>query len=87
MIYFSNLLAFYATYQEMALKEAALPADLRVDFVSIVTRNNTHFAIAKTFLEAGFNVICDKPLAFNLAEAKNLRALVQKSGKVFAVDS
>ena len=46
----------------MALKEAALPADLRVDFVSIVTRNNTHFAIAKTFLEAGFNVICDKPL-------------------------
>lgn len=75
----------YATYQEMALKEAALPADLRVDFVSIVTRNNTHFAIAKTFLEAGFNVICDKPLAFNLAEAKNLRALVQKSGKVFAL--
>ena len=69
----------------MALKEAALPADLRVDFVSIVTRNNTHFAIAKTFLEAGFNVICDKPLAFNLAEAKNLRALVQKSGKVFAL--
>ena len=77
----------YATYQEMALKEAALPADLRIDFVSIVTRNNTHFAIAKSFLEAGFNVICDKPLAFNLAEAKNLRALVQKSGKVFAVDS
>jgi predicted dehydrogenase len=75
----------YSTYQEMATKEAALPADQRIDFVSIVTRNNTHFAIAKTFLEAGFNVICDKPLAFNLGEAKKLRAIVRKSGKVFAV--
>jgi predicted dehydrogenase len=75
----------YATYQEMAAKEAALPADRRVDFVSIVTRNNTHFAVIKTFLEAGFNVICDKPLAFNLTEAKKLRALVKKSEKVFAL--
>ncbi len=75
----------YATYEEMAAKEAALPADRRVDFVSIVTRNNTHYAAVKTFLEAGFNVICDKPLAFNLAEAKKLRAIVKKSGKVFAL--
>jgi len=75
----------YGTYQEMAAREAALPAERRIDFVSIVTRNNTHFAIAKTFLEAGFNVICDKPMTFNLAEAKKLRALVKKSGKVFAL--
>jgi predicted dehydrogenase len=75
----------YATYQEMAVKEAALPADRRVDFVSIVTRNNTHFAVARTFLEAGFNVICDKPLAFNLTEAKKLRDLVRKTKKVFAL--
>jgi predicted dehydrogenase len=75
----------YGTYQEMARREAALPAGQRIDFVSIVTRNNTHVAIAKAFLEAGFNVICDKPVAFNLAEAKKLKAIVQKSGKVFAL--
>lgn len=75
----------YVTYQEMAKAEAALPADKRIDFVSIVTRNNTHVAVAKTFLEAGFNVICDKPLAFSLAEAKKLRDIVRKTGKVFAL--
>ncbi|HTY87214.1 MAG TPA: Gfo/Idh/MocA family oxidoreductase [Candidatus Acidoferrum sp.] len=75
----------YGTYQEMAKKEAALPASRRVDFVSIVTRNNMHFAVAQTFLAAGFNVICDKPLAFNLDEAKKLRDIVRKSKKVFAL--
>lgn len=75
----------YATYQEMAAKEAALPADQRIDFVSIVTRNNTHVAVATTFLQAGINVICDKPLAFSLAEGKKLREVVRKTGKVFAL--
>jgi predicted dehydrogenase len=75
----------YGTYQEMAKAEAALPADQRIDFVSIVTRNNTHVAVAKTFLDAGFNVICDKPLAFSLAEARKLRDIVRKTGKVFAL--
>ena len=82
---FINPARVYSTYQEMAAKEAALPADQRVDFVSIVTRNNTHYAIAKCFIEAGFNVICDKPLAFTLDEAKKLRTIVKKSGKVFAL--
>jgi len=75
----------YATFGEMAQREAALPADQRIDFVSIVTRNNTHFAVAKAFLEAGFNVICDKPLAYTLAEARKLREVVRKSGQVFAL--
>lgn len=75
----------YASYQEMATAEAALPAGQRIDFVSIVTPNHTHFDISKTFLEAGFNVICDKPATFNLAEAKKLRAIVKKTGKVFAL--
>ncbi len=66
----------YDTYQEMAKREAALPSGKRIDFVSIVTRNNTHVAIAKAFLEAGFSVICDKPVAFNLAEAKKLMTSV-----------
>ena len=75
----------YGTYQEMAKSEAALPADQRIDFVSIVTRNNTHAAVAKTFLEAGFHVVCDKPLCFTLAEGRKLRDVVNKSGKVFAL--
>lgn len=75
----------YASFEAMAAAEAALPPDQRIDFVSIVTRNNTHFAVAKTFLEAGFNVICDKPLAYTLDEARKLRAIVKKSGRVFAL--
>jgi len=75
----------YASYEEMALSEAALPADQRIDFVSIVTRNNTHFAVAKAFLEAGIHVVCDKPLCFTLAEGRKLQALVKKTGLVFAL--
>ncbi len=75
----------YATYPAMARAEAALPAGRRIDFVSIVTRNDTHVAVARTFLEAGFNVVCDKPLATSLAEAKRLRTVVRRSGKVFAL--
>ncbi|MGL4423438.1 MAG: Gfo/Idh/MocA family protein [Gemmataceae bacterium] len=57
----------------------------KVDFVSIATPNHTHFAIAKQFVEAGFNVICDKPLTFDLAQAEELLAIVEKSDVVFAV--
>jgi len=75
----------YGSYQEMAKAEAALPADERIDFVTIVTPNSTHFEIAKVFLQAGFNVICDKPMTFDLAQAKALRKVVEKSGKIFAL--
>ena len=75
----------YTDYTEMAKREAALPADRRIDFVAIVTRNNTHFAVVKAFLQAGFHVVCDKPLCFTLKEARQLRALVQKSGRIFAL--
>lgn len=75
----------YANFGEMAAQEAALPADQRIDFVSIVVRNNLHFEAAKTFLEAGINVICDKPLAYSLEQGKQLKAIVEKTGKVFAL--
>lgn len=75
----------YASYEEMATREAALPAEERIDFVSIVTRNNTHFAVARTFLESGFHVVCEKPLAFNLNEAKKIRSIVKRTGKIFAL--
>jgi predicted dehydrogenase len=75
----------YTTYEEMAQKEAALPADQRIDFVSIVTRNNTHFAVAKTFLEAGFHVVCDKPLCFTRKEGLKLREIIRQTGKIFVL--
>lgn len=75
----------YGSYEEMAKAEAALPADQRIDFVSVVTRNNTHYAVAKTFLEAGIHVICDKPLCFTAKEGKALKKVVEKTGNVFAL--
>src|SRR5687768_11076251 len=50
----------YADFAGMAAAEQALPEDRRIDFVSIVTPNHLHFAVARTFLEAGFHVVCDK---------------------------
>lgn len=75
----------YASYEEMAKKEAALPVGERIDFVSIVARNDLHYKIAKAFLEVGIHVICEKPLAFSLEEGKRLRDLTKKSGCVFAL--
>jgi predicted dehydrogenase len=75
----------YNTYQEMAQAEIQLPADQRIDFVSIVTPNESHFAIAKTFLEAGIHVVCDKPMTYTLQEAEELVKLVEKTGLVFAL--
>jgi predicted dehydrogenase len=75
----------YADYRTMATAEARLPAGERIDFVSVVTPNRTHVPVAKAFLEAGFNVVCDKPLAFNLEEARALRDAVRTTGKVFAL--
>ncbi|HAC93104.1 MAG TPA: oxidoreductase [Planctomycetaceae bacterium] len=75
----------YDSYQEMFDRERQLPADQRIDFVSVTTPNHTHYAIAKAALEAGFHVVCDKPMTFDLAQAHDLAATVQKSGQVFAV--
>ena len=75
----------YRDYQTMVETEARLPVGKRIDFVSIVTPNHLHFPIAKLFLEAGFNVVCDKPMTFDLGEALALRDLVKKSGKIFAL--
>jgi len=75
----------YGSYEEMFAKEKALPAEKRIDFVSITTPNHMHFPVAKAAVEAGFNVICDKPLTLTLAEAEALAEIVRKSGVVFAV--
>lgn len=73
----------YGAVDEMVAAESKR-AD-KVDFVSVATPNHTHFPISKKFVEAGFNVICDKPLTFDLAEAEELLKVVEKSGVVFAV--
>ena len=75
----------YGSYQEMAKAEATKPAAERLDFVVIVTPNHQHFPPAKLFLENGFNVVCDKPVTFNLAEAIKLRAIVRRTRKVFVL--
>ena len=75
----------YDTYQEMAVAESERAEDNRIDFVSIVTPNVSHFAIAKTFLDAGFHVVCDKPMTYTLHEAEELVKLVENSGRVFAL--
>lgn len=73
----------YTTYQEMMEKEAALPEDRRMDFVSIVTPNYLHFAPALEALAHGFHVVLDKPMTYTLDEAKQLRDKVRESGKLF----
>ena len=75
----------YGSYQEMIAGELQRPVGQRVDFVSVATPNHTHFQIAKAFAQAGFNVMCDKPMTFDLAQAEQLAQAVEKSGVVFAV--
>lgn len=70
----------YLTFEEMIKAEAALPADKRMDFVTIVTPNFAHFAPAKMALEHGFHVVIEKPITFSIDEAKELKALVEKTG-------
>ncbi len=75
----------YGSYEEMIKKEKLLPEGIRMDFVSIVTPNHLHFAPAKMALQNGFHVVCDKPLAFDLKQAKALSTLVNKTGLLFAL--
>ncbi len=75
----------YGSYQEMMAAEAALPADQRMQFVAIVTPNHMHFPVAEAALKAGFHVLSDKPATFNLAEALELRDIVQQTNKLYGL--
>jgi predicted dehydrogenase len=70
----------YTTYEEMIKKESALPADRRMDFITIVTPNFAHFAPAMMALENGFHVVIEKPITFTLEEAKQLKKKVEETG-------
>jgi len=75
----------YPSWKAMIAGESRLPDDQRVDFVSIVVPNSGHFGVARGFLQAGFNVLCDKPMTTTLAEAVELQRIVRQTGKVFAL--
>jgi predicted dehydrogenase len=75
----------YGSYQEMAEKEAKRPAGDRMDFVAIVTPNHVHFPVARTFIEAGLHVVCDKPMTTTIEDAESLCRLVRQHGVVFAL--
>ncbi|MCW3117411.1 MAG: gfo/Idh/MocA family oxidoreductase [Chitinophagaceae bacterium] len=75
----------YLTYEEMIKKEAVQPADQRMDFVTIVTPNFAHFAPAMAALDNGFNVVIEKPIAFTLDEAKQLKKKVEETGLILCL--
>lgn len=73
----------YANYEEMAAAEAK--REDGIDFVCITTPNNTHYKIAKCFLENGINVSCEKPLCFTVEEAKELQKIADEKNLLFCV--
>ena len=70
----------YLTFDEMIKKEADLPANERIDFVTIVTPNFAHFAPAMMALDHGFHVVIEKPITFSMDEAKQLKQKLDETG-------
>lgn len=75
----------YLTFEEMIKKESQLPEDKRMDFVTIVTPNFAHFAPAMMAMDHGFHVVIEKPIAFTLDEAKQLKKKQEETGKVLCL--
>jgi len=75
----------HGSWQALLDDELKRPADERIDVVSIVTPNHVHHEVARAFVDAGFHVVCDKPLVHTSAQAEDLVTRVAKQGTVFAV--
>lgn len=75
----------YANYEEMILRESQLPEGERMDFLTVVTPNFLHFAPAKMALEHGFDVVIEKPMTVTLDEAKELKTVVEKTGRTLCL--
>lgn len=75
----------YLNYEDMIKKESQLPADKRIDFITIVTPNFAHFAPAMMALDHGFHVVIEKPITFTLDEAKQLKKKVDETGLILAL--
>ena len=74
---------WYSSYEQMAVEEARRSDG--IDFAIVATPNHLHFPVAKAFLSAGTHVICDKPLAFSVAEAQLFVDLVERGAPLFAL--
>ena len=70
----------YTDYKVMLQKEAAMPENKRLDFISIVTPNFVHFDPAILALEKGFNVVIEKPITFTLEQAKEIKERLKSTG-------
>jgi predicted dehydrogenase len=75
----------YLTFEEMITKESQLPEDKRIDFVTIVTPNFAHFAPAMMAMDHGFHVVIEKPIAFTLDEAQQLKQKAAETGKILCL--
>ncbi|WP_417243791.1 Gfo/Idh/MocA family protein [Celeribacter sp.] len=74
----------YGDWHEMLAGEVG--REDRVDLVTVATPNSTHFEITKSFLEAGFNVLCEKPMTMTVEEGEEIVKIAEKSGKICAVN-
>ena len=74
----------YGDWREML--EGERNREDRVELVTIATPNDTHYEISKAFLEAGFHVLCEKPLTMNVEQAEDLVRVAAASGKICAVN-
>jgi predicted dehydrogenase len=74
----------YGDWQEMLAGEKS--RDDRIDLVTVATPNATHFEITKAFLEAGFNVLCEKPMTMTVEEGEDIVCIAKTSGKICAVN-
>jgi predicted dehydrogenase len=75
----------HGDWQSLLADELKRPPHERIDFVSIVTPNHVHFPVAQAFADAGFHVVCDKPLVHTREQADALVATVKRQGTVFGV--
>jgi len=75
----------YGSFQELVQKEKDKPGSKRIDFVTVVTPNHLHFPVCKACIEAGFNVVCDKPMTNTVKEAEELCRLVEEHDVIFAL--
>ncbi len=75
----------YGSFKELIRRESELPVAERVDFLSIVTPNHLHFEPARLALESGFHVVLDKPMTFDLAEAKKLQEIAARCNRIFCL--
>lgn len=74
----------YLNFEEMIENESRL-GDKKIDFVTIVTPNFAHFAPAMKALDKGFHVVIEKPIAFTLDEAKQLKKKVEETGLILCL--